>query len=161
MLEEYFNNDFQKDIEKMNVKELVCKNCSPKECRFNFDLETVYFGDQEIIEVSKYINKSNYMYFFISLFIIIIIDMGIYKYCRNNYYKKEYKVFREKTMYPKYGNIGFGFSFLPPKNILLVLEKLNTIYFWDDLEKCFSEIKRILKPNGIFINAIYSKDEIK
>ena len=35
---------------------------------------------------------------------------------------------------------------------------VNTIYFWDDLDKCFSEIKRILKPNGIFINVVYSKD---
>jgi len=35
---------------------------------------------------------------------------------------------------------------------------VNTIYFWNDLNKCFSEIKRILKPNGIFINAIYTKE---
>jgi len=37
---------------------------------------------------------------------------------------------------------------------------VNTIYFWDDLQKCFSEIKRILKPNGIFINAIYTKKQL-
>ena len=35
---------------------------------------------------------------------------------------------------------------------------VNTFYFWNELEKCFSEIKRILKPNGIFLNAIYTKD---
>jgi ubiquinone/menaquinone biosynthesis C-methylase UbiE len=35
---------------------------------------------------------------------------------------------------------------------------VNTIYFWKELEKCFSEIKRILKPNGIFMNAIYTKE---
>ena len=35
---------------------------------------------------------------------------------------------------------------------------INTIYFWDNLEVCFSEIKRILKPNGIFLNTIYSKE---
>lgn len=34
---------------------------------------------------------------------------------------------------------------------------VNTIYFWDDLDKGLSEIKRVLKPNGIFVNAIYSK----
>jgi cyclopropane fatty-acyl-phospholipid synthase-like methyltransferase len=34
---------------------------------------------------------------------------------------------------------------------------INTIYFWADLEKCFSIIKKILKPNGIFINIIYTK----
>jgi SAM-dependent methyltransferase len=35
---------------------------------------------------------------------------------------------------------------------------INTIYFWNDYEKCFSEIKRILKPNGIFLNSFYSKE---
>jgi ubiquinone/menaquinone biosynthesis C-methylase UbiE len=35
---------------------------------------------------------------------------------------------------------------------------VNTIYFWNDYEKCFSEIKRILKPNGIFLNNFYSKE---
>ena len=35
---------------------------------------------------------------------------------------------------------------------------VNTIYFWKEIEKCFSEIKRILKPNGIFINVIYTKE---
>ena len=35
---------------------------------------------------------------------------------------------------------------------------VNTIYFWNELEKCFSEIKRILKPNGIFMNVIYTKE---
>lgn len=34
---------------------------------------------------------------------------------------------------------------------------VNTVYFWEDLDKSLSEIKRVLKPNGIFINAIYSK----
>ena len=38
------------------------------------------------------------------------------------------------------------------------LYTVNTIYFWNDLEKCFFEIKRILKPNGIFLNAIYTKE---
>jgi len=34
---------------------------------------------------------------------------------------------------------------------------VNTVYFWKDLDKSLSEIKRVLKPNGLFINAIYSK----
>ena len=29
---------------------------------------------------------------------------------------------------------------------------INTIYFWSDMEKPFSEIKRILKSGGVFIN---------
>lgn len=35
---------------------------------------------------------------------------------------------------------------------------VNTIYFWDDTESCFSEIKRTLKPNGVFINVFYTKE---
>lgn len=35
---------------------------------------------------------------------------------------------------------------------------VNTIYFWSDMNKGLSEIKRILKPNGIFINAFYTKE---
>jgi ubiquinone/menaquinone biosynthesis C-methylase UbiE len=35
---------------------------------------------------------------------------------------------------------------------------VNTVYFWDEVDKCFSEIKRILKPGGIFVNAIYTKE---
>ena len=35
---------------------------------------------------------------------------------------------------------------------------INTIYFWENHGKCFSEIKRILKPNGIFLNLIYTRD---
>lgn len=34
---------------------------------------------------------------------------------------------------------------------------VNTVYFWKDLDRGLSEIKRVLKPNGVFINAIYSK----
>jgi len=35
---------------------------------------------------------------------------------------------------------------------------VNTVYFWNELEKSFSEIKKILKPNGIFLNVIYTKE---
>lgn len=34
---------------------------------------------------------------------------------------------------------------------------VNTIYFWEDIDKGLLEIKRVLKPGGIFVNAIYSK----
>jgi len=34
---------------------------------------------------------------------------------------------------------------------------VNTVYFWQDIDLGLSEINRVLKPNGIFINAVYSK----
>ena len=38
---------------------------------------------------------------------------------------------------------------------------VNTIYFWDNPEKCFAEIKRIIKSNGIFLNLIYTKEYLE
>jgi len=32
---------------------------------------------------------------------------------------------------------------------------INTIYFWQDINLGFSEIKRVLKPGGIFLNVFY------
>jgi len=32
---------------------------------------------------------------------------------------------------------------------------VNTVYFWQDVHQVFSEIRRILKPDGIFINVLY------
>ena len=35
---------------------------------------------------------------------------------------------------------------------------VNTIYFWEDTEKGLSEIYRVLKNDGKFYNAVYTKD---
>ena len=35
---------------------------------------------------------------------------------------------------------------------------INTLYFWSDASKSFSEIKRTLKPNGVFLNVVYVKE---
>jgi SAM-dependent methyltransferase len=35
---------------------------------------------------------------------------------------------------------------------------VNTIYFWDNMDKCLTEIKRILKTGGIFINVFHTKE---
>lgn len=35
---------------------------------------------------------------------------------------------------------------------------INTVYFWQDIDKGFSEIKRVLKPNGVFLNVLYLKE---
>lgn len=34
---------------------------------------------------------------------------------------------------------------------------VNTVYFWQDIDKGFSEVKRVLKPNGIFLNVFHLK----
>jgi len=35
---------------------------------------------------------------------------------------------------------------------------VNTVYFWQDIDKGFLEIKRVLKPNGIFLNVLWIKE---
>jgi len=37
---------------------------------------------------------------------------------------------------------------------------INTVYFWDDLNGVMAEIYRVLKPNGIFVNTLYSNDTL-
>jgi ubiquinone/menaquinone biosynthesis C-methylase UbiE len=38
---------------------------------------------------------------------------------------------------------------------------INTIYFWPDTIKGLSEIRRVLKDDGIFVNAVYSQEWLK
>jgi ubiquinone/menaquinone biosynthesis C-methylase UbiE len=35
---------------------------------------------------------------------------------------------------------------------------INTVYFWQNIHKGLSEVKRILKPDGLFLNAMYVKE---
>jgi ubiquinone/menaquinone biosynthesis C-methylase UbiE len=35
---------------------------------------------------------------------------------------------------------------------------VNTAYFWSDLEAGLAEVWRILKPDGVFVNAVYTKE---
>lgn len=42
-------------------------------------------------------------------------------------------------------------------NFFDVVTSVNTIYFWNDTKKGLSEIYRVLKKDGVFLNAFYSK----
>lgn len=37
---------------------------------------------------------------------------------------------------------------------------INTVYFWSDPIKSMSEIRRVLKHNGVFINTLYSSETL-
>lgn len=41
------------------------------------------------------------------------------------------------------------------------LYTINTVCFWQDIEKAFAEIKRVLKPNGLFVNTFYMKEHLE
>jgi ubiquinone/menaquinone biosynthesis C-methylase UbiE len=37
---------------------------------------------------------------------------------------------------------------------------INTVYFWNDLEGTMAEIRRVLKPGGLFINTLYTNETL-
>ena len=37
---------------------------------------------------------------------------------------------------------------------------INTVYFWEELDKPMKEIWRVLKPGGVFINTLYSNEAL-
>jgi len=37
---------------------------------------------------------------------------------------------------------------------------INTVYFWEDLHNTMSEIKRVLKPSGRFVNTLYTNETL-
>lgn len=37
---------------------------------------------------------------------------------------------------------------------------INTVYFWNDLNGPMAEIRRVLKPGGIFINTLYTNETL-
>lgn len=43
-------------------------------------------------------------------------------------------------------------------NMFKAVSSVNTVYFWSDTLKGFSEIHRCLKDGGVFYNAVYAKE---
>ena len=37
---------------------------------------------------------------------------------------------------------------------------INTVYFWEDLDGIMAEVRRVLKPCGLFVNALYTNDTL-
>ena len=37
---------------------------------------------------------------------------------------------------------------------------INTVYFWDDLEKAFGGVYRVIKPGGVFVNTFYTGEAL-
>jgi ubiquinone/menaquinone biosynthesis C-methylase UbiE len=48
-----------------------------------------------------------------------------------------------------------------PDETFDAVTSINTIYFWSDTIKGLSEIRRVLKDDGIFVNAVYSQEWLK
>jgi ubiquinone/menaquinone biosynthesis C-methylase UbiE len=48
-----------------------------------------------------------------------------------------------------------------PDGTFDAVTSINTTYFWSDTIKGLSEIRRVLKDDGIFVNAVYSQEWLK
>jgi ubiquinone/menaquinone biosynthesis C-methylase UbiE len=44
-----------------------------------------------------------------------------------------------------------------PDNFIDKIYTINTVYFWENAAAGLSEIRRVLKPDGLFLNTVYSK----
>ena len=47
-----------------------------------------------------------------------------------------------------------------PDNSFDKVYSINTVYFWNNLDDVMAEIRRVLKPNGLFINALYTNETL-
>ncbi len=119
MLQNYLDTQFLTDLRTIPMQRpnVVIQN-HPED--FRIDNHTVYFGghgwrnfDNDIARI-----RNNHEYFFISLFTIVFIDLTFF-----TYYRQQYPLFRNFTMYPKFGWSGFGVHYENPKFILLVPEE--------------------------------------
>jgi ubiquinone/menaquinone biosynthesis C-methylase UbiE len=69
------------------------------------------------------------------------------------------KKFRQKVEQGKIALLLADVQDLPFENDLIdKIYTINTVYFWQDIHRGFAEIKRILKPEGVFLNVIYLKE---
>ncbi|MDR1448948.1 MAG: class I SAM-dependent methyltransferase [Propionibacteriaceae bacterium] len=37
---------------------------------------------------------------------------------------------------------------------------INTVYFWEDVAKTMAEIRRVLRPGGLFVNVLYTNETL-
>ena len=94
---------------------------------FGIDEQTVFFGgkdwgniEHDLSSISPKIKE----YFVICLFTIVLIDLTMF-----TYFKDQFSVYRKKTNYPKFGWVGFGPHFENPMKIILVPEHLKIVDF--------------------------------
>jgi len=71
--------------------------------------------------------------------------------------KRNHRFIKKGNMTFKYGEaarIPFGSA---------VFDKaytINTVYFWGDLNVIMTEVRRVLKPGGMFVNTLYTNDTL-
>lgn len=141
-INKYLKNQFLLDLRKMDFQHPNSTILNNPES-FRIDNNTIYFGGENWMNINndiRNIEKSNQDLFFLSLFMITVIDLTMF-----TYYRTSYDTFRTLTMYPKFGWVGDGPHYETPKKLLSIpesrglLNKMDVIKYADDFINLFIE----------------------
>jgi len=125
-LTHYMENEFSSDLKKLTFTKpnsVIQKDPSV----FKVDSKTTFFGGhawKNVKEDLKNIDPERRENFLLCLFTTTLIDLAAFMY-----YPVEYPVFREKTVFPKFGWVGFGPHFEEPQKLLQVPEQEGLVNF--------------------------------
>ena len=111
---------------------------------FRIDNNTIYFGGENWRNINndiRNIEDSNQEFFFLSLFMITVIDLTMF-----TYYEASYETFRGLTRYPKFGWVGFGPHYETPKKLINIPESRGLI-----------EKKAVLKYIDVYIDLFFEE----
>jgi hypothetical protein len=139
--EQYFRNLFREHLTKLHYRQ---PSNVVKDHIMN-DPFVMFFGGRDWENFEADINnilEQHRAHFILGLFMIVISDQNLYRYHQN-----DYVIWREKTLFPKFGWSGFGPHNENPLKILSVpsqngylnseedIELINDFanFFWDEV----------------------------
>jgi hypothetical protein len=123
-IKKYLKNQFILDLKTMDFQQpnsIILNNPDS----FRIDNNTIYFGGENWSNINKDIKNiedSNQEFFFLSLFMITVIDLTMF-----TYYKTSYETFRRLTRYPKFGWVDSRPQYETPKKLLSIPESRGLI----------------------------------
>jgi hypothetical protein len=123
-IKEYLKNQFLLDLRTMDFHQpnsTILNNPNS----FRIDNNTIYFGGENWKNINndiRNIEEKNQEFFFLSLFMITVIDLAMF-----TYHRTFYDTFRRLTIYPKFGWVGFGPHYETPKKLLNIPESRGLI----------------------------------
>lgn len=161
-LSEYFEKQFTKDLAKIEFE-------IPNEDIFR-DCYTRTYGRNNWENIHQDVNnidENNRSYFFICLFYITSIDLNIF-----SHFNQYYKIFRNKTAYPKFGTYSFGFAHHKPKLLLDIPIQKNLldvdqvglnefIHFFSEETRTFLETNLEKVTTEDFFRALLSDNDFQ
>lgn len=142
-IKKYLKNQFLLDLRTMDFQQPNSTILNNPDS-FRIDNNTIYFGGENWRNINndiRNIEGSNQEFFFLSLFMITVIDLTMF-----TYYKASYEKFRGSTRCPKFGWVGFGPHYETPKKLINIPENRGLI-----------EKKAVLKYIDVYIDLFFEE----